>query len=95
MSALRRLFELGAAFIDLRPVTVTTEYFSRALLADLWENGAFPDSDYNNHNGKNDYRFLLDWFNSRTDPHERERRTIWVLVNRTIQRFVLADERLS
>lgn len=94
VSALRRLFELRAAFVDLRPVALTTEYFSRALLADLWENGAFPDNDYNNNNGENDYRFLLDWFNSRVDPNEKERRKIWVLVNRTIQGFVAADERL-
>ena len=82
VSALRRLFDLRAAFIDSRPVALTTEYFSRALLADLWENGAFPESDFNTNNGENDYRFLLDWFNSRSEPNERERRKIWVLVNR-------------
>jgi len=94
VSVLRRFFDLRAAFLDLRPVTLTTEYFSRALLADLWENGAFPNNGFNRNNGENDYRFLLDWFNSHGEPNERERRKIWVLVNRTIQPFVLADERL-
>lgn len=94
-SALRRLFDLRAAYVDLEPVALTTEYFSRALLADLWENGAFPDNGYNRNNGENDYRFLLDWFNSHGAPSEKERRKIWVLVNRTIRRFVLSDERLS
>ena len=95
VSALRRLFNLRAAFIEQKPVTLTTNYFSRALLADLWENGAFPDNGYNRGNGERDYQFLLDWFNSRSEPSERERRKIWVLVNRTIHGFVLDDERLS
>lgn len=95
VSALRRLFDLRAAYVNLRPVALTTEYFSRALLADLWENGAFPDNGYNRNNGENDYRFLLDWFNSHSAPSEKERRKIWVLVNRTIPQFVLSDERLS
>ncbi|AZZ51904.1 hypothetical protein [Rathayibacter festucae] len=95
VSVLRRLFDLRAAYVDLRPVALTTEYFSRALLADLWDNGAFPDNSYNRNNGENDYRFLLDWFNSHSEPSEKEGRKIWVLVNRTIPRFVLDDKRLS
>ncbi|MGN7222914.1 hypothetical protein ACTHQN_08625 [Curtobacterium flaccumfaciens] len=95
VSALRRLFNLRAAYVDMRPVALTTDYFSRALLADLWENGAFPDNGYNRNNGENDYRFLLDWFNSHSEPSAKERRKIWVLVNRTIPRFVLTDKRLS
>ncbi|MEV7933687.1 hypothetical protein [Curtobacterium sp. NPDC089185] len=94
VSALRRPFDLRAAYVNLRPVALTTEYSSRALLADLWENGAFPDNGYRN-NGENDYRFLLDWFNSHSAPSQKERRKIWVLVNRTIPQFVLSDERLS
>jgi hypothetical protein len=90
VSALRRLFDLRAAYIDRRPVDLTPEYFSRALLADLWKNGAFPDNNFNNNNGEKDYRFLLDWFNSHSEPNEKERRKIWVLVNKTIRRFVLA-----
>lgn len=95
VSALRRLFDLRAAFVDRRTVTLTTEYFSRALLADLWEHGAFPDNDYNRGNGERDYQFLLDWFNSRSEPNTKERQKIWVLINKTIKPFVLADRRLS
>lgn len=95
VSVLRRLFDLRAAYVARRPVGLTTEYFSRALLADLWENGAFPGNSFNKNNGKNDYQFLLDVFNSHSEPTEKERRKIWVLVNRTIRRFVLTDKRLS
>jgi hypothetical protein len=95
VSALRRLFDLRAAYVNQRPVVLTTEYFSRALLADLWENGAFPDNNFNRNNGENDYQFLLDWFNSHSEPSAKEKRKIWVLVNRTIPQFVLTDKRLS
>ena len=95
VSALRRLFDLRAAFIDRKPVTLTTDYFSRALLADLWEHGAFPDNDFNRGDGERDYQFLLDWFNSRSEPNTKERQIIWVLINKAIRSFVLADERLS
>lgn len=95
VTVLRRLFDLRASFSTGTPVTLTTEHFSRAVLADLWQNGAFPASDFNRSNGDNDYKFLLDMFNQRHDPTEKERRKVWVLINKVIKPFVMTDARLG
>lgn len=47
------------------PVTMTSKYFSRALLDHLYERGVFTPDQYNNGNGKDDYIFLLKMFNKR------------------------------
>lgn len=95
VSVLRRLFDLRTAFTSGEGVFLTTEFFSRATLADLWQNGAFPPNGFNRFNGDNDYRFLLDMFNQRRDLTPGEGRKVWVLLNRAIKNFVLNDERLG
>jgi hypothetical protein len=85
VTVLRFLFELRRAFAMGTRVTT---------LADLWENGAFPPNEYNRHNGDNDYRFLVDLFNQHHDFSDAEQRKVWVLINRTIKRFVMNDDRL-
>lgn len=95
VSVLRQLIELRTAYESGKTVYLTSEYFSRALLGDLWENGAFPPNGFNRSNGANDYHFLLDLFNQRHDFTERERRKVWVLLNQTIKQFVINDERIG
>ncbi|MHB9004296.1 MAG: hypothetical protein ACYC6C_09580 [Coriobacteriia bacterium] len=95
VNVLRRLFELRSAFAEGRRVELTSEFFSRAVLADLWQHGAFPPNEYNRSNGDNDYKFLLDLFNQRHEFTEREKSKVWVLLNRTIRSFVMSDERLG
>ena len=95
VSVFRQLIELRSAFASGQRVDLTKDFFSRALLADLWENGAFPPNEFNHENGDNDYRFLLDLFNRRRDFTDREQRKVWVLINRTIRPFVLSDGRLG
>lgn len=95
VNVLRELFELRSTFAQARTVRLTAEHFSRALLADLWENGAFPGNEFNRGNGANDYKFLLDMFNQRHPFTDAEGRKVWVLINRTIRDFVLTDPRLG
>lgn len=95
VNVLRRLFELRAAFVAGRRVELTKDHFSRAVLADLWQSGAFPPSGYNRWNGDNDYKFLLDMFNQRHELTENEERKVWVLINRIIRTFVMGDTRLG
>lgn len=95
VTVLRRLFDLRAAYETGKRVDLTSDYFSRAVLADLWQNGAFPPNEYNRGNGDNDYKFLLDLFNQHHEFTERERAKVWVLLNRTIKTFVLEDKRLG
>jgi len=95
VNVIRRLFDLKSAFAEGQSVELTKDFFSRAVLADLWQNGAFPPNDYNRFNGDNDYKFMLDMFNQRHDFTENEARKVWVLINRTIKPFVLRDQRLG
>lgn len=95
IAVLRRLFDLRTAFARGKRVDLTSEYFSRAVLADLWENGAFPPNEFNRSNGANDYKFLLDLFNQRHEITGNEGRKVWVLLNRTIRDFVINDARLG
>lgn len=94
VNVLRRLLDLRAAFAAGERVELTKQFFTRAVLADLWESGAFPPNEYNRGNGDNDYRFLVDLFNRRTEITDNESKKVWVLLNRTIGPFVMSDERL-
>lgn len=95
VDVLKRLFQIRTAILAGKTLELTTEYFSRAVLADLWENGAFPPNDYNRRNGDNDYKFLLDMFNQRHELTVPEEKKVWVLVNRTIPSFLMGDQRLK
>jgi len=95
VAVLRQLMQLRAAFTAVERVELTSDYFSRAVLVDLWENGAFPPNGFNRSNGDNDYKFLLDMFNQRHEFTEKEGRKVWVLLNKTIRTFVMNNERLG
>lgn len=95
VGALRGLLHLRAEFNANKTIDLAPPHFSRAVLADLWQNGAFQPSNFNRFNEDNDYRFLLDMFNQRRDPTPAQEKKIWVLINRTIRDFVMTDERLD
>jgi hypothetical protein len=46
-------------------ITLTSEYFSRAVLKWLLDEGAFPADQWNGHDAENDYLFLIEMFNKR------------------------------
>lgn len=95
VNVLHQLLKLRSAYASRERIDLTSEYFSRALLADLWQSEAFPPNDFNRGNGYNDYKFLLDMFNQRHEFTQKEARKVWVLINRTIRNFVMKDERLG
>lgn len=86
------LYKLRNA-IHTGQVTFTSEYFSRALLEDLYSKGAFTPDQWNHDGG---YEFLLKMFNKRnkdaiTAPQHWK---INALLRIKVFPFVLADERL-
>lgn len=95
VSVLQKLLKLRSAFASHQNVDLTSEFFSRDVLADLWQNDAFPSNQFNRGNGDNDYKFLLDLFNQHHEFTHAEKRKVWVLINRTIKPFVMNDERLG
>lgn len=60
-----RMFELLHAVQDNKYIELSSELFSRKLLFELYEDGAFQANEYNNYNGYNSYEFLLKMYNKR------------------------------
>lgn len=58
--------------------------FSRSLLAHLYEEGCFQPNKFNGFNPNKDYQFLVDMFNKRSEPSEKQHGKIWVLLHKTI-----------
>ena len=57
-------FKLLHAIEDGKYISLTSELFSRKLLKDLYEEGAF-NNEHNHYNGYSDYKFMLKMFNKR------------------------------
>ncbi|MFK0242641.1 hypothetical protein ACIQTX_17460 [Microbacterium sp. NPDC090281] len=94
---LSTLLNLRAAFRDGKVVELTSDYFSRAVLEDLYDEGAFTPDQYNGGDGGRDYDFLVKMFNKRNkDDITRPQRTkISVLLNRKVLPFIDHDDRLK
>lgn len=61
-SITEKLFHLLHAVRKNEFIELTTEYFSKKLLAYLYDNDVFPDNEYNRYDGRVDYEFLLKMF---------------------------------
>lgn len=65
VSFFRSLFELRKKILARDRILLLPEFFSRETLKWLYEEGAFPGTQYNGDDGANDYEFLRDMFNKR------------------------------
>lgn len=61
-----------------------SRYFSRHLFAFLYEKGAFPDNQFNKYNGANDRDFMIKMFNKRSEPTEKQKNKIYMILERDI-----------
>jgi hypothetical protein len=91
------LRKLRKAIDNRESIELTSDYFSRALLQNLYNDGAFTPDKWNRGDGEVDYIFLLDMFNTRNkDDISRKRQgKIYMLLTRKIIPFVKADKRLT
>ena len=60
------MFKLLHAVGNNQYPQLSSDLFSRKLLKELYDQGAFKATSYNHYNPKNDYDFLLKMFNKRT-----------------------------
>lgn len=97
VTVLSDLLKLRTAIRSREAITLTSDFFSRAVLADLYEEGAFTPDQYNGGDGERDYDFLVKMFNKRNkdDITRPQRNKISVLLNKKVFPFVLNDERLG
>lgn len=58
--------------------------FFRRLLAHLYEEGCFQPNKFNGFDAHKDYQFLVDMFNKRSEPSEKQQGKIWALLHRGI-----------
>ncbi len=65
ISIKENMFRLYRAIRNNEYISLTSDFFTRKLLAALVADGAFVDNEYNKYDGYNDYLFLIDMFNKR------------------------------
>lgn len=72
------MFKLYRAIRNREKIELSSQFFSKRLMAALNEDGAFPGNQYNHYDGDEDYHFLLDMFNKRDKSRitEAQRRKI-------------------
>ncbi|OMH32565.1 hypothetical protein [Tersicoccus sp. Bi-70] len=95
VTVLERLVKIKRAAQSREKITLTREYFTRAVLKDLHVRGAFTPDKFNHYDPREDYDFLLAMFNKRTTMTASQQRKTSVLLNRKVVRFVSIDERLK
>ena len=91
IKVLEEMYRLCHAIENGERIELTSKYFSRRLLEALYEEGAFKPSQYNFHNGENDYRFMLQMFNKRDKSSitERQKSKIRGIIAYSIKPFLL------
>ena len=58
------------------PIKINGECFSKKLLEYFYQEKVFKPSKYNGFNELNDYEFMVDMFNKRTKPTEKQQSKI-------------------
>ena len=91
------LLTLRSAVIAGERVTLTAQFFSRAVLEWFYAQGVFTPDHWNRGDGANDYDFLLKMFNKRDkDSISRaQRQKLSLLLRQKVFPFIQADDRLK
>lgn len=79
-----KMYAVLAEYRDTGALKLKGGEITRAVLKQLYEEGCFPANRYNGGNPEVDYQFLLDMFNKRKEPSEKQQSKIRVLLNRTV-----------
>lgn len=89
VSVFSQLLALKKAIEEGTRITLTSEYFSKALLAWLADEGAF-NNERNGYNGDDDYSFFLKMFNKRKkeDITDLQNKKIWAMMNLQVKPFI-------
>jgi len=84
------LFKLLRAIESGGHILLSPKYFSRKLIAYLYDNGVFRANCYNDFNPHNDYCFLLDMFNKRdkASVSQSQNRKIDAIILNSIKPFL-------
>ena len=97
IAVFRKLVELRGAAREGNEITLSTDYFSRAVLDYLGDAGVFTPDQYNHQDGWSDWDFLRKMFGVRdkTTITPKQRWKIRKIIDRKIVTFVLNDDRFG
>ena len=84
VSVARQMYEVLAEYRETESLRLNGGAITRAVLKQLYEEGCFTPTPFNNGNPEVDYQFLVDMFNKRKEPSEKQQRKIWMLLNKTV-----------
>lgn len=87
------LFKLFHAVKENEFISLNGNFFSRKLLKYLFEEGAFEPNKYNKFNGENDYLFMLDMFNKKNEPSDKQKSKIRAIIVASLKPFL--EEQLN
>jgi len=87
-SIMEQLFRLLHAIENREYITLTSDYFSRKLLAYLYEEGAFRPTSYNMYRPVMDYDFMLKMFNKHGPDSSAQDRKINAIILNSIKPFL-------
>lgn len=88
------LLTLRKAIREGKTISLTSEFFSRALLEYFFHQDVFQPNQWNGQDAENDYEFLVDMFNKRDkDAISTKRKAkIYMLLKTTVLPFVEAGD---
>lgn len=97
INVFRRLVHLRSTVQAGGRVTMTKDFFSRATLGFLYEEGVFTADEFNHGDGWNDYDFLLKTFGVRDKStiSPKQQWKVRKLLELKVFPFVLEDDRLG
>lgn len=81
VTAKEQLFKFLHAIEDNSYLTLSSEFFSRELLLNLYHMGAFKATPYNGFEPYNDYKFLLDMFNKRRRTANQDKKATAIILS--------------
>lgn len=85
------MFRLLHAVANNDYITLDSDYFSRKLLRQLYEDGAFSPSRFNSFNSERDYQFFWDMFNKRDKSSitEAQHKKINAIIAKSIKPYLI------
>lgn len=97
VSVLSTALKLRKSFLNGENVTVTSEYFTKALLGWLQDEGAFGPDQYNGQDPEGDHSFLIKMFNKRDKStiSRPQNSKAHMLLTRKVRPFVQGHESLT
>lgn len=97
IAVFRKLVQLRSAAREGTKITLTTDYFSRAVLDHLYTFGVFTPDQYNDGDGWNDWDFLRKMFgvHDKTTISQKRQWKIKKILEQKVVPFVLNDDRIG